>query len=134
MNDFLKIVISGNAQKNVDYAREHMSNWVNMAIGDKAHDLADRMRGEVYPFYLTQRTGRTRDSIGAFMRKRGRKAYISTWYVRAGIGVPGSLNYLGRWVNTEHDFWHGTFNGWRKMTDIERYIGEKVEEHWNGLK
>lgn len=133
VGDFISAAITGDAKRKVEYAKDHMQNWITMATGDKAKDLASLMQRSVHPTYLKYQTGETQGSIQAYFRRK-HKLDHGTWYVRPGVGVPGNLNYLGQWTGTGKDFWHGTFNQWVAFVDLAEYIGQRIEEHWNGLK
>ncbi|MCL2205705.1 MAG: hypothetical protein FWB82_04205 [Treponema sp.] len=60
------------------------------SVAKVGREFSDYLRNRRFNQLFDDQTGKTRESIGLHRRKGKTPAYI----VRAGIGIPGSLNYL----------------------------------------
>ena len=107
--------------------------WVNWALGNQADKLAEHIKvNYVSGQRINVITGETRNSIAAWAQKRSKRKNDNspTYFVRPGIialdgskPIEGTLNYIGRWVGTSHEFMrpaYKTFGG-------EAYIARMVE-------
>lgn len=123
MSNGIKISIGGNAPETIKKLNEKYPAYVTMAIGDLSHSLADSIRSKfLHGKALDLITGQTEESVKAFYEKRSK-----SWFVRVGVGIPGSLNYLARWTGTEHEFMAPGFTDFQNNTDIIDYLVKNVE-------
>lgn len=119
----LDIEIGGDAIGRVRTVRKHLAGWITTATGDIAKEAGDFIKS----YYLNgqaleKRTGLTYRSVKQFYVKRE-----SAWYLRPGVGVPGSQNYLARWIGTEKEFMQPGFERYVASRDVPMRIVRKVE-------
>ncbi len=119
----IKRTVSGDAQDRIDRSRVYLESWVRSAVGDVAHEAGDYIKR----YYLSGqaldvRSGLTRRSIKQFYDKREK-----AWYLRPGVGVRGSLNYLAKWIGTDKEFMVPGFKSFMAVRDIEGDIMKKIE-------
>jgi hypothetical protein len=120
----IKVEVGGDAIGRVRRASKHLSAWVQTATGDLAHEGADYirmnyLRGQA----LNMRTGLTYRSLGQFWVDSEK-----SWYIRPGIGVPKSQNYLARWIGTPREFMKPGFARFLESRDPAVRIAKAIEE------
>jgi hypothetical protein len=120
----LKVEISGDAQERIERARDHIQGWITTFTGDIAQEgsafIKDRyLRGQA----LRRLTGETFGSVKQFYVKKTR-----TWYIRPGVGVRGSLNYLARWIGTDREFMQPGFDRFLATKDVELGMIKRLEK------
>lgn len=129
----VSVKIQDKASKNLRYAQKHLAGWLSSAVGDKAHEYRDFVKS-TFNQYLTNRTGKTVDSIQAWMPKKNRRRNKSEWLIRPGVEIPGMLNYLFIWCGTSKDFMNGSFSAWKPGANVVEYAAKRIEERFNNLK
>lgn len=78
---------------------DDMPSIANFIVSQVADDYADWVRDRYLSGQVLRKvTGETYSSTKFFKMQEG------TFGVRPGVGVPGSLNYLYRWVGTGREF------------------------------
>lgn len=115
--------IEGDAQDRVGRASALLESWIRSATGDLAHEAGDHIkRSFLSGQNLSARSGVTRGSVKQFYDKREK-----AWYLRPGVGVRGSLNYLAKWIGTDKEFMKPGFDAYLNSKDIEGEIIKKIE-------
>lgn len=113
----IKITVTGNAGDQVERLRKKLPTWVRHGLGDYAHDFSYYIRQSwLHGKALQYVTGTTAYSVKAFYDRKTR-----SWYIRPGVGIRGSLNYLARWIGTPHEFMKPGFTAYssaHKITDV----------------
>ena len=116
--------MDGEAPKLLEKLIEKYPNYVTMALGDLSQLLAYSVRNNfLHGQALDVITGRTEKSVKAFYDKKQK-----AWFVRVGVGVSGSLNYLARWTGTEREFMAPAFHDFANYVNIESFLAKNVEE------
>ncbi len=129
----LAVEISGNAARTMEYASKHISGWVFSALGDKTAEFIPFVQdGYLHGQAMRWVTGKTAGSVKMWSGRKRKKE--DAWYVRPGVGIRGSLNYLYRWIGTPHEFMAPGFERFVAMARIPDYIGGKVKERFDGLE
>jgi hypothetical protein len=123
LSEGIKISLGGKAPDVIQKLNAKYPAYVTMAIGDLSHSLADNIRSSfLHGKALEMITGQTEESVKAFYEKRSQ-----SWFVRVGVGVSGSLNYLAKWTGTEHEFMSPGFDEFKRNTNILDYLIKNVE-------
>jgi len=95
----MNISIEGNLQRALLQFNEDLPKVLNYLTAEVAHKFADyTKRNYLLGQALHKRTGRTYNSVKFFKKKNMQMG------VRPGVGVRGNLNYLNKWIGTEHEF------------------------------
>lgn len=109
--------------------------WCRFAIREEAEDFVEYVRSSWLSGQAMQvRTGRTRDSVTPWTNKKGQIL------VRPGVGIPGTLNYLNRWIGTDKEFMYPAFRSFgtaRIGRAIEKNVDrmlDKVAKEMDGAK
>lgn len=113
-----------------DTAIEKMAHKLNSTVqhvvGNGAHDACEYIKNTFLTGRaLAKRTGETYDSIQVFYDKQ-----VKSWYIKAGVGINGHLNYLFKWIGTSKEFmrpgWEEylSLNEGRLVDDVIRAIEE----------
>lgn len=119
----LHIEITGDAPKRAKSAEKYIKTWIRSAIGDLAHDAIQFIKDNyLVGQALNRRSGLTCNSVKQFWVKNEQ-----AWYLRPGVGVPGSQNYLARWIGTPREFMRPGFERYLASRDPEGLIAKKIE-------
>ena len=120
----LKVDISGDAEARLNRARSSISFWVISATGDIAREGADYIKDRYLRGRALDRiTGTTAGSVKQFYDKKEK-----SWYIRPGVGIRGSLNYLARWTGTRREFMQTGFNRFLASRNVEAGIVRDLEK------
>lgn len=115
--------VGGDAGRRVSRAARLLKGWVRSATGDVANEAGRHiktrfLRGQA----LNYITGTTHDSLRQWFIPRD-----GSWWIRPGVGIPGSLNYLAKWIGTEHEFMQPGFKDFLAGRDVGMDIIKKIE-------
>jgi len=88
-------------------------------------NFANYLRNVRFPQLFEERTGQTRNSIDAYRAKGNNPAYL----VRAGVGIPGNMNYLINLYKGRGKSSTGSYFNYAKKRDLinegwKQYDGE----------
>lgn len=123
-----RVEVSGSAEKATLGVRASLATLAPSLIGDVAHEAVDYirqryLRGQA----LNYITGETYEHVNAYYDRARRE-----WWIRPGVGVPGSHNYLAKWVGTEKEFMKPGFEAFlHQRVKVEDEIKERVEDKWS---
>lgn len=113
------------AAKKYEKAAKTLDTWIKIGVGDYAHDFIPYVQQNyLHGQALKRLTGETEESVNTWYSKRKK-----TWFVRPGIGIAGSLNYLGKWVGTSKEFMRPAFAAFSASNDLEKKIAEKIKRN-----
>lgn len=119
----IKRQIEGDALDRVGRSSALLETWIRSATGDIAHGAGEYIkRGYLIGQALSKRSGLTYGSVKQFYAKREK-----AWYLRPGVGVRGSLNYLAKWIGTDKEFMKPGFDAYLNSWDVEGAIIKKIE-------
>lgn len=117
-------------------ARKRLKSWVSFALSEEANEYAEYVKLS----YLSEnpvkrRTGELYYSVRAWTSKKARNG-IRGLYVRPGVGIQGSLNYLAKWVGTPLEFMRpalAEFNAGDRIaravkTNVDKQLSKAVKE------
>lgn len=101
-----------------------LSRTVIRAEGDIAKKGAtyikrNYLRGQA----MRKRTGETYNHLKLFYSKKEK-----AWYIRPGVGVKGSQNYLARYIGTKREFMKPGWASYLAQTDAQGYIARKLQK------
>lgn len=115
--------------------------WIRFSLGEEADQFADYVKGSwLSGSPVPVITGETRHSVAPWLqRKKDGKRINPTLFVRPGIigldgtkPIPGTLNYLGKWTGTNHEFMRPAFRifatGDRITHSIERNVSKQMDK------
>ncbi len=105
--------------------------WVAFSLREEAHDFIPFVQQNYLSGQkLKRRTGQTSDSVKTWMPgSKKLKVYSDiTARVRPGVGITGSLNYLGRWTGTEREFMRPAFAAFAAGNRVERAIDDNIDK------
>jgi hypothetical protein len=116
----LQMLFTGNAPRDFRKISASLSSWARAGMSDVAAEASiyiknNYLRGQS----LEYRTGLTFRSLKQFYVKSEK-----TWYIRPGVGVKGSQNYLAKWVDTSREFMKPGFRRYLQ----HRNASEKVRD------
>lgn len=105
--------------------KERLSTWVRFGAREAAEQYTQYVKfGWLSGKALDVRTGKTRDSVRPWTNKK------KQIFVRPGVGIPGSLNYLGRWTGTSREFMRPSFRAFgegRVSSIVDRNIDRMLD-------
>ncbi len=122
-----RIDMSGNAEKATLAVRASLQTLAPSLVGDVAHEGADYirqryLRGQA----LNYITGETYGHVKAYYDRA-----LGEWWIRPGVGIPGSHNYLARWVGTDREFMKPGFEAFlNQRKKVEDAVRDRVEASW----
>lgn len=126
----MKMTIRTNAGKFADklesISEKRLNAWIRFTFREEAEDFAKYVQDAWLRGRAMERiTGETADSVQPWTKNNVIK-------VRPGVRVPGSLNYLGRFVGTEKEFmrpaWAEFSRGRRVQKAVDKNIEKMLEE------
>lgn len=125
-----------------DIASARLDAWVRYALSEDANEFAEyvkdtRLSGSSslekgsFKQPIRRITGELYGSVKAWTSKAtGKRA--RTLYVRPGVGIQGSLNYLARWCGTPLEFMKPSFRefsrGQRILKDVEKNVSMMLDK------
>ncbi len=104
--DFESIFDYGLALSSLDYAEFIKENYL---LGQKM----DKKTGELF------------DSV-KFIKNKNFKS--QSYVVLAGVGISGHLNYLNRYIGTQHEFMSPSFKRWQSENRAIKIIEDNFEK------
>lgn len=117
-------MVGGDAKKRVEDSTKYLNTWIKVAIGDASHEIVPYIKDRYLSGQaLNKITGTTYGSVQTWYSQK-KKA----WFIRPGVRVAGSLNYLGKWAGTEHEFMQPAFDSWMATHDLADKIAKKVDK------
>lgn len=130
--------VTSNASEVADHlenvSQRRLNAWVYYALNDEAWDFARHVRDQwLNGRAMNRRTGETADSVLPWSPVR-RKSQMSlsqrvgSVYVRPGVGIQGSLNYLNRYVGTSREFMIPAFQRWQANGRITKAVDDNIDK------
>lgn len=106
----MRIVISGDALKSYNKLNEDFDKIFDYGLAEASHDYSEYVKIK----YLSGKkmnikTGELYKSVKFLKDKTQTLSYI----VMPGVGVNGHLNYLNRYIGTNHEFMNVSFKSWK---------------------
>ena len=109
--------------------------WVRFSLREAGDEFAEYVRtnwlsGRPVPII----TGETRHSVGSWEQRKAQGKKVKTTFVRPGVRslkdpkkpIPGTLNYLGKWAGTDHEFMRPAFRQFGMATKVGRALEENI--------
>lgn len=122
--------------RSMGVSAEYLPKWISYTLNKDANDFAEYVRifwisGQA----INKVTGETFDTLGPFVpsRKRRRSATDEIYYsVRPGVGVPGNLNFHGRWAKPAykqfgHEFMRPAFRAFTAGDKVQKDVEKNIE-------
>lgn len=126
---------------------DYLPKWISYTLNHDANEFAEYVRTYwISGQRIKVETGETFDTLGPFVpsRKKRRSSTDEIYYsVRPGVGVPGNLNFHGRWAKPAykqfgHEFMRPAFRaftaGDKVQKDVERNIETGLQWALNGAR
>ncbi len=113
-------------------ARKRLNSWVSFALSEEANDYAEYVKANYLMGNPVRRiTGELHGSVKAWTSKKSRNG-IRRLYVRPGVGIQGSLNYLAGWAGTPLEFMRPSFaefsTGERILRAVKRNVDKQLDK------
>jgi len=109
-------------------ARKRLNSWVSFALSEEANDYAEYVKANYLMGNPVRRiTGELHGSVKAWTSRKSRNG-IRGLYVRPGVGIQGSLNYLAKWAGTPLEFMRPSFAEFRTGERILRAVKRNVDK------
>ena len=113
---------SAKVSKDVRKISTSVQQWCKFAVGKEADIFRDYVKSNwLQGKALKYRTGITHDHVKVWS-----KGY--TVYVRPGIGIQGTQNYLAKWIGTKHEFMRPAFKEFSSSGRIEKAVKENLDK------
>ena len=109
-------------------ARKRLNSWVSFALSEEANDYAEYVKANYLMGNPVRRiTGELHGSVKAWTSRKSRNG-IRGLYVRPGVGIQGSLNYLAKWAGTPLEFMRPSFAEFSAGERILRAVKSNVDK------
>lgn len=113
---------SAKVSKDIKKISTSVQQWCRFAVGKEADSFRDYVKSNwLKGKALQYRTGQTHDHVKVWAKG-------SSVYVRPGIGIPGTQNYLGRWIGSSHEFMRPAFREFSASGRIEKAVKENLDK------
>lgn len=120
----MNVKYSGDAPERVKRLSIEFSGWITKATGDIAKNAIAYIKSNfLHGRAMNKITGELEGSIKQWRDKRE-----GAWYFRPGVGISGSLNYLTRYIGTEHEFMVPGWEEYQLKNNITDYLADYVEK------
>lgn len=101
--------------------------WVRWAVGEESDEFVSYVRTNwLSGQAMNVVTGETRDHVGAYFQKTSGRRRLQTWVIRPGVGIPGTQNYLEKWVGTRLEFMRPAFEAFGSENRIRRAVETNI--------
>lgn len=125
MSDTLKLEVDAEAElRRLRKLRGGLRHAVNGALGDVSSEAIKFIKKNyLLGQSLRKITGETYEHVGQYY-----VAKTGSWFIRPGIGIRGSQNYLARWLGTDKDFMHRGFTAYAATLNISERVDQAVQK------
>lgn len=135
MSEYLRIYTNAEAISEAleKVSERRLAAWVQYALSSEADDFAEYVKeGWLTGRAMKKVTGETYESVRPWTPKKrklsgtGLFASVKGVYVRPGVNIPGTLNYLGRYIGTKHEFMKSAWAYFNASQRVVKAVDENV--------
>lgn len=110
---------------------QRLGAWVQYALRSEADDFTEYVKNSwLSGQAMNRRTGELYNSVKPWTPKgrpkKGLFSNVQGVYIRPGVGIPGTLNYLGRYIGTEKEFMIPAFEQFTALGRVQRAVEDNV--------